>query len=167
MLDLGYRHASYAREINRGLLMKNESLLYGVIGLLAGILVTTLLARSAINDNNSGMQRVMGVRLPVADRQTDRDADSTMSMGAMMSGLDNKTGDSYDRTFISEMIVHHQGAIDMAKAAKTNAKHDELKKLADDIVAAQTAEIKQMKQWQLDWGYDTSGDGMGSMHMGN
>jgi uncharacterized protein (DUF305 family) len=66
------------------------------------------------------------------------------------------TGDDFDKAFLSEMIVHHQGAIDMATLAKQNAKHDEIKKLADDIVVAQTKEIGEMKQWQQQWGYGAS-----------
>jgi uncharacterized protein (DUF305 family) len=51
------------------------------------------------------------------------------------------------------MISHHQSAIDMAKLAQQNAKHDEVKTLAGNIITAQTAEIAQMKEWQLQWGY--------------
>jgi uncharacterized protein (DUF305 family) len=76
-----------------------------------------------------------------------------MSMADMMSELDGKTGDEFDRTFIQAMIAHHQGAIDMANLAKTNAKREEIKKMSDDIISAQTSEIEMMKQWEKDWGY--------------
>ena len=56
-------------------------------------------------------------------------------------------------TFIEEMIIHHQGAIDMAESAKKNAGHDEIKSMATDIISAQTKEIDQMRQWQKDWSY--------------
>ena len=55
------------------------------------------------------------------------------------------------------MIVHHQGAIDMAKLAEKQAKHQEVKDLAQDIVRAQEAEILQMQQWQALWEYNSSG----------
>ncbi|OYX52854.1 hypothetical protein B7Y92_04595, partial [Candidatus Saccharibacteria bacterium 32-50-13] len=35
-----------------------------------------------------------------------------------------------------------------------NAQHQELKDLTKAVVSAQTQEIKQMKQWQKDWGYE-------------
>lgn len=74
-------------------------------------------------------------------------------MGEMNDTLMMKSGDDFDKAFLSEMIAHHQGAIDMAKAAKTKAKHEEIKKMADDIINAQTREIETMKQWQKDWEY--------------
>lgn len=70
-------------------------------------------------------------------------------------------GEDYDKNFIANMIAHHEGAIDMAKLAQTNAKHSELKTMADEIVTAQEAEIADMKRWQNDWGYpSTSADNM-------
>ena len=41
----------------------------------------------------------------------------------------------------------------MANEAKKNAKHEEIKSLADDIIKAQTSEIDMMQKWQEDWGY--------------
>ncbi len=72
-------------------------------------------------------------------------------MHGMMSGLEGKTGDAFDHAFIDEMIVHHQGAVQMAEAALRNAKHEEIKQLARAIIDAQTAEIAQMRSWARDW----------------
>ena len=66
------------------------------------------------------------------------------------------TGDDYDRMFIANMIEHHKGAVDMAKLAQANAKHQELKDMADAIIAAQSKEITDMETWQKDWGYPSS-----------
>lgn len=66
------------------------------------------------------------------------------------------SGETYDRNFIANMIAHHQGAVDMAKLALTNAKHQELKDMANDIISAQEAEIAEMTSWQKDWGYPSS-----------
>jgi len=77
--------------------------------------------------------------------------DSEMTMGDMVNSLKGKTGDDFDKTFISEMIVHHEGAVEMAEAALKNAKHEEIKKMAEDIISAQTREIDQMKEWQRSW----------------
>ena len=41
----------------------------------------------------------------------------------------------------------------MAKLADKNAKHDEIKVLANEIVSAQSKEIDLMQTWQSDWGY--------------
>ena len=70
-------------------------------------------------------------------------------------------GEDYDRYFMANMIAHHQGAIDMAKVAQTNAKHAELKTMANDIITAQTSEISSMQNYQKAWGYPaTSGEMM-------
>ncbi len=77
-----------------------------------------------------------------------------MSMKGMTMMLDGKTGDEFDAAFLAMMIPHHQGAIDMAKLVLKNAKHEELKTLANAIIAAQQMEIDQMQAWQTAWGYD-------------
>lgn len=59
------------------------------------------------------------------------------------------------------MIAHHQSAVDMAKLSASRAKHDEIKTLSNDIIAAQEKEISEMKMWQTDWNYTSSSmDGM-------
>ena len=75
----------------------------------------------------------------------------SQTMGSMMMGLDGKTGDAFDIAFLEEMIVHHQGAVEMAEAALQNAKHQEIKTMAQAIISAQTAEIAQMKSWLASW----------------
>jgi len=124
--------------------METKSLAYAVGGFLLGGLVVSI---AATQFNKS------------------EDSNGSMTMSQMSEGLKGKTGDDFDQAFISSMIEHHQGAIDMANLAKENAKHDEIKKLADDILSAQSKEINMMKTWQTDWGYkstpqshDTMGD---------
>lgn len=70
-------------------------------------------------------------------------------------------GEAYDRSFLANMIAHHQGAVDMAKLAQVNAKHSELKSMADDIVSMQEKEIADMSALQTEWGYpSTSAENM-------
>lgn len=58
---------------------------------------------------------------------------------------------SYDLRFIDAMILHHQGAVEMAKAAQQKAQHPEIKQLADNIIKSQNKEIAQMQQWRQAW----------------
>lgn len=78
-----------------------------------------------------------------------------MDMDEMMDDMNarlvGKTGDEFDRVFISEMIVHHRGAVEMAQLALAQAKHQEIKDLAGEIIAAQNKEIDAMKKWQAAW----------------
>jgi uncharacterized protein (DUF305 family) len=71
-------------------------------------------------------------------------------MNAALVGL---SGDTFDKKFLELMIEHHQGAIDMAKPAATNASHQEIKDLAKAIITTQTKEITQMQKWLQEWGY--------------
>ena len=73
------------------------------------------------------------------------------SMDEMMASLQGKTGDAFDQAFLSEMIVHHQGAVEMAQMALQSAKHQEIKDLAQGIITAQNKEIGEMKSWQKQW----------------
>ena len=49
------------------------------------------------------------------------------------------------------MIVHHEGAVDMAEMLLQKTKRPELVKLGNDIINAQTSEIEMMKEWRQVW----------------
>lgn len=56
------------------------------------------------------------------------------------------TGDA-DVDFVRGMIAHHQGAIDMAKVEIEHGKDPDIRKLAEEIIAAQEGEIRMMEAW--------------------
>jgi uncharacterized protein (DUF305 family) len=63
-----------------------------------------------------------------------------------MDKLEKAKGAEFDTMFAEMMIKHHEGAIDMAKTEKANGEYGPAKKLADDVIKAQTAEIDQMNK---------------------
>jgi uncharacterized protein (DUF305 family) len=69
----------------------------------------------------------------------------------MTSKLKEVTGDAFDQTFISEMTAHHNVAIEIAQIAHRNAKHPEIKVMAQNIIAAQEEENKQLMKWEQQW----------------
>ena len=71
--------------------------------------------------------------------------------GMDMKKLESLKGSEFDVEFIRQMIPHHEGAVEMAKAIKGRDGRAELKELADDIITAQQAEIKQMREWLNTW----------------
>lgn len=80
-------------------------------------------------------------------------ADMAGDMVEMQNKLQGLTGEAYDKEFLKQMILHHEQAVEMSRYAETNAKHQEIKNLAKEVINAQTNEIEQMKQWQKEWGY--------------
>jgi len=57
----------------------------------------------------------------------------------------------FDREFIDMMILHHQGAIRMARVELEKGESPEVKQLAQSIIDAQTKEIDEMNMWRVDW----------------
>ncbi len=142
--------------------MNKENVMFGVSGLLLGVVIAGFTAGQAVNSNNTGMMRMMGMDTTNSQQQTATNH-GTMSMADMSKQLEGLTGDDYDKAFIEMMIDHHEGAVSMAKLSDTRAKHDEVKQLSKEIITAQEKEIAEMKQWQKDWGY-SSDEMMEMMH---
>ena len=52
-----------------------------------------------------------------------------------------------DVAFAAGMLPHHIGAVKMAEVELKYGKNPEMRKLAEDIINAQQAEIEQMQKW--------------------
>lgn len=127
--------------------MDNKPILYGIVGLVLGVAITTFAASNAVNTNNTGMMQMMGMR-----SGSMMGGNGQMGMGSsmeeMMGSMEGKAGSEFDQAFIDAMTVHHQGAIEMANEALRSAGRDEIKNMAGDIIEAQTKEIEMMNQWK-------------------
>ncbi|MDQ3123216.1 MAG: DUF305 domain-containing protein [bacterium] len=135
--------------------MNKNIILTLAVGLIIGVGGT--LGVSAITDNDSNKQATS------IDQKTST-GHGSMTMSEMNEELEKLSGDEFDKVFIEMMTVHHEGAVEMAELIPSRAKHDEIKTLGEAIIAAQTKEISEMKQWQMDWGYKSSDSPIHSMN---
>jgi len=132
-------------------MQNNTNILYGIIGLLVGLGIA---GGSCFYNHHRDVdyqpQRMVH-QMPDGSMMSNTGMDMGSMMTGMMSGLQDKTGDAFDKEFLAEMIVHHQGAVEMAKAVLATSKRPELIQLANNIISAQTKEIGMMQEWQKAW----------------
>ena len=149
------------KETKKGVIKMEKSVLYGIIGGLAGLLIGILISGNAVNNRNYPMMGMMGMRqgaesmmlgevAPIEGEEKEIGG-MDMSMSQMSSNLATLRGAEFDKEFIRLMTDHHLGAIDMAELALTNFDKEELKKLAEDIIRTQSDEIEMMQKWNNDW----------------
>jgi uncharacterized protein (DUF305 family) len=70
---------------------------------------------------------------------------------SMMADLWRLPPNRLEAVFLSMMIPHHQGALDMAALVASRAAHQELKDLAQAITQSQSNEIATMNAWLSSW----------------
>lgn len=87
----------------------------------------------------------------------DPDASGGMDHGSMgdsmdgmmseedMTALEEADGATAGRLFLEQMIMHHEGAVDMAETALEDAQNPDVLELAQQVIDDQTAEIATMK----------------------
>jgi len=129
---------------------RNTTILIAVAALIVGLFGGYMFASNNPDNNSSGMNKVPNDSMMNNGEQALSLADM---MASMNSELQGKRGDDFDKAFLNEMIMHHEGAVGMAQAALTNAKRQEIKTLATAIITAQNEEISDMKAWLKNW-YD-------------
>ena len=66
----------------------------------------------------------------------------------MTKMIEESSEEEFDKDFLEMMIMHHQGAVDMAKVVERRSKNDKIREFAKKIMESQQKEIEQMKQWQ-------------------
>ncbi len=104
----------------------------------------------------------VGVAVPIAlaQRSINPPAPQPAQSGGMMhhGGMmhDMQVNSEFD--YLTQMIPHHQEAIDTARLVLAESDRPEMKRFAQDIIRVQSAEIQQMQGWLNEWypGRDTS-----------
>ncbi len=102
--------------------------------------------------------RIKAAQAPEIETMTrwlkDWNESATMGAGHSMEGmmgaddlkrLDAAQGTEAARLFLEQMIVHHQGALTMARTEMSQGQNADALTLSKDIVTAQEAEIKEMR----------------------
>jgi uncharacterized protein (DUF305 family) len=87
------------------------------------------------------------------DTHSHEDSEMHNMMDMMMANLEGKTGESFERAFLEDMIVHHEGAVEMTRALLDETNRPELTQFAKNIIAVQSEEIEMMEGWLEEW-YD-------------
>lgn len=80
------------------------------------------------------------------------------SMGTPMADVD------FDLMYIDMMIPHHESIIALAEVAQHELTHPDLVAMAEDIVAAQDAEITELQTLRDEWYPDAPTVSMEAMH---
>jgi len=68
-----------------------------------------------------------------------------MMSSADMESLETASGAEFDEMFLSMMVSHHQGAIEMAQTEQSEGENPEAIDLAETIEETQTEEIHSME----------------------
>ena len=69
------------------------------------------------------------------------------AMADMHANMEVAYTGNADADFMRGMIPHHQGAIDMARIVLEHGSDPEVRTLAEEVIAAQEAEIEMMEGW--------------------
>lgn len=128
---------------------KNNTIIFYIVFLVIGVFVGFAISKS----NTISIEQTPEMHQMSDGSMMHNSEEMGMEnmMQEMMAGLKGKTGDDFDKEFLSEMIIHHEGAVLMAQAVLETSKRPELLKLANDIISAQTGEINMMQGWQKEW----------------
>lgn len=70
---------------------------------------------------------------------------AVVAVVVLVGGADEQDqGTETDGAFVTEMVPHHEGAIEMAEIAQQRAEHPEIATLANEIIDSQSTEIEQL-----------------------
>jgi hypothetical protein len=92
----------------------------------------------------------IGIGYLISPQYSQMNYESTQSMNL------GKADKYFDQRYINAMIAHHGGAMALARQVKDITKREDIKKLAEDILANEPKAITELYQWKKDWYQDTA-----------
>lgn len=125
--------------------MNTKNILITCVAFVLGVVGTAFFYEK---DGERPLAREMH-RMPDGSMMMNHNSASMESMMMdMTAGMRGKTGKELEKAFLTEMIPHHQGAVDMARLLVQNPNANPvLVKFGFDIINAQEKEIVQMREW--------------------
>lgn len=101
----------------------------------------------------AAMLSLGGYQAPVGAQAERHQMPTMREMAAMpsMLRLEETHGKEFEVAFLSEMIEHHAGAVEMSQMALPKLRRPEVKEAARKVVTAQKREIAQMSSWLQAW----------------
>ncbi|SDO06623.1 Uncharacterized conserved protein, DUF305 family [Streptomyces sp. cf386] len=101
----------------------------------------------------SGWLKAWGEDVPSAAPGMDHSAGHSGGSGMAgmmdqedMDKLSKASGKDFDTMFLTMMVEHHEGAVEMAETEKARGRYAPATDLADAVITAQTAEIEEMNK---------------------
>jgi uncharacterized protein (DUF305 family) len=97
----------------------------------------------------TGWLKAWGERVPEAMPGMNHSAHSGMAGmmdSADMEKLEKASGEEFDSLFLTMMVEHHEGAVEMAATEKAKGEYRDATAMSGDIITTQNAEISEMKK---------------------
>ncbi len=115
-----------------------------VIVVVTSIVFTIAYENSKANNNsstNQSMVKPSGMTMH-GDLKNESHGHGKMNMSEMVKD---------DKSFIENMIPHHQEAVDTSKIILSKSENDDLKSFAQKVITDQEREVELMKKWHKQW----------------
>lgn len=112
-------------------------------------------AQKVIDDQNKEMDFMQDFMSNASRSKSKNSVEFQNALKNSMATIMNKNATIYndiDNDFATQMIPHHQSAVDMAKVYLQYGEEKRLTELCQNIVRSQEKEINWLKQWLLNKG---------------
>jgi uncharacterized protein (DUF305 family) len=85
------------------------------------------------------------IALALAACGKDENADAPGPAAAGTPEAPKVSGNGIDRGFVTDMVPHHESAVEMARIAERKAERPQIRRLSEAIITTQNTEIRQMQ----------------------